>query len=1012
MSLALDIFPSDVLSNIADRLPARDQNTLLYLSGCSTLRRRLIDRGVTHVTLTQNWVSKRGIEWLAPLRCLLSVSLTLVGLQTSVIRKFIASLPSSLLYLELNCHTVDDVIVSDDFETDPSLSACTAQGHRCWNVSASFPCLLSLAILIPAHSRRKKLPDRECFSTRFLSLLPQSLRHLEVSGIDEWDVSGGVWGALPPSLTCLGGSLGGLVPTRKMPESLRESLVSMDLCLHSAESLYWDEDAPDLPIDLPLLSFPPNLTRLSLIVASHRDFFKFDPFPAFPARLTALKLEGLQLDLPQIFSLLPDSVTNLKILDSGESPIESGATFTRASVNVKPNVKSLKLEASFSMESESEFYNLVLLSFPSLEICTLEGDEVSRGLEFNHLELLDPSRLRVLRTFMRTDICRKACLMFPKLTALRVTIPFSRLQGSFDFSAFPSSLTKLTLSGAQISFKDLELLPTSVKYFSSPSMSISKDDMAFFCRHYSPQNPVPQSGSTTPSPPLGIPTHALSTLLPKSHLNDAGELVNLEIPMSFGIHRSIGADGPSMKVYPLSQQIDGPLIFNVPTYNGLLPSTITDLRITRTDNYPLDGAWFSSETLPHLRSFSIHRVLPRFLQLGEFDRLETLECGGISSKCVSRCPPNLTRLKSRQAADLPSCFMPLPNSMREIICKERFGPTLTALPNDCSNLVSFVAHGIANFDEMSSVLDRLPPTLTCLGFSSYKPVVPLWLSNTSELFKRFPKLSLIELSPDSVLSDLTLLSLLDAGDVEVRGRRVTSVEAPDRLVELIGSLKIGDDGLLGTALVKALRGAMPRFKQVYEFGLHHQVPFLQAGSWSSIVSLMSPTLTSLYIGTEGVLLEGKILDKLPSSLTSLRLPDVASSQDIYDGFRYLPNLKDLTFQDLTETWRLEDIPRGVTRLQITGNRKLIPTNALRALPPGLIQLTLVHVGWLDADFEVLPATLFALELMGHNHDITPESIRLAQPSLKVLCGMARFLPQVVDAAKIKGMIFVGSTERF
>ena len=1024
MSLALERFPPDILANITGRLSAHEQNLLLSRCGCHALRRRLIEHGIAHVTLPESWVTQRGFEWLSSLRGLLSVSVRLGELPSAAIRKLITSLPPTLAHLDLTYCRVPYLLISSEFETDPSLSDYTANGRRSWNVSASFPHLLSLT-LASSGSGGYDMHTGEndelgptlgpLFYNGFLSHLPQSLQYLEIDGIGEWQVLGGLWNALPPSLTCFGGHLHDTFPTKDMPESLLQSLRSMRLDLISSKSLFRGYEDDDIDLDempsknlepvasLHLISIPPKLTRLSL---SGCEQFESSTFPTLPSTLTTLTLNSERLDLAQFFALIPQSVTLLDMDVDSDDIVAVGSVFTRESVQPKPNLRQICLSAHPLPETENEFYNLVLLSFPKLQACSIDGQRI-RGMEAHHLELLDPSRLKILHVSLTPGVASKACQMLPKLASVSIQLPNGCKTLFFDSSTPTPSLTTVMVSGGVMPFTELVKLPHSVTRFHTQLM-LSRDDAECFAHHYVPYDPTSELSIVQSSTQADhSPTTSSSSLAP-------AEPQKMVFSNSFNFRRLDDADR-SFVVYPSPEMGYGTISYNALFHPALFPKTITELRFMKRDDVPVINAWCNPESLPNLRKLCMWRLFPHSLDVGGFTRLESIHSGGISSSCTSRCPPNLTSLKARQELQLPTSFIPLPNSMRKIRSALSFQP-LSALPADCSNMVTFATFGLSNANKLPEILAKLPQTLmTHLGFrlvTHHGSGMPLAFP-----LPPLPRLAVIELSSECSFNISSLSLLHGVNDqVKVKGGYLASFRPLDLLINLAGGLTIGDDGSIVEAAIRAVKKAFPRHETVKSEwnSSPPSLPLDSATTWPLVAPFIPPTLTELNLN--GCIFTGEddILGLMPKGLTRLRIPEGhngISMAKFYAGLSRFPNLTDLAYADHQGLWHLQKIPLTVKRLELEA-KEPISRKSFAKLPKSVTHLKLHHLG-VDASFlNALPPSVTILESFDYEHYLlTPETIKSLPATLKILTSVGGERPGIQEAFKSKGMIWAGPVDR-
>ena len=1017
MSLALERFPPDILANITGRLSAHEQNLLLSRCGSHALRRRLIEHGIAHATLPESWATQRGFEWLSSLRGLLSVSVTFPNISSTSIRKLIALLPRSLAHLELISFDMQHLMRSDDFETDPSLSAYTMCGYRCWNVSAQFPSLLSLTITSEGAKdsrggydevRADELrfpPAEPHFYNRFLSLLPQSLQYLKIDDIGDWNISGGLWSALPPYLTSLGGTLQGPVPSQDTPELLARSLRSMDLILRPSKREISDDCGGGFGNPLPslhLLAFPPNLARLSV---KGCEFFQFDTVPALPSKLIKLKLTSKQMDLSQVFSLIPPSVTDLSIKTKKGKPFTPGMLFSRQSVQPRRNLKRLTMNVSHDVTLATELYNLTLLTFPAVEELIFDH-RASQGLVLSHLELFDqPSPLRVLRAMMHPEVSQKACTMLPCITSLEVLVPSSCESTPLELSALPASCTSVKVSGGSFPLQTLAKLPPTVLHFEPSAVSVSEKDAHLFARYYAPCNPEVASVLASPS------TMDVDTDLASSSVHTPRELTKFTFNWLFAFRRLSGAGASSFVLFPLPQGTISGIEVDISSYQGLVPRTITDLRLTRADELPFNNTWCNPETLPNLRKLVIQRAMPRDLDLGDFSCLESFHSGGISASCISRCPPNLTSLKARQEITLSSKFTPLPNSMRKIRCGMSFRP-ITALPADCSNMVSFVTYGQNNLQDMPTLLQKLPPTLTRIGFRviGENLVRHPWLS-AARLSQCFPNLREIDIGPESRVTIQALEQLHGAGsDVKVIGGTMGPLESFDDLVKVSGGVLVSDSSV-AQMVRRTVKAVFPRCVSNTEQSPWPTSFALKESFWPLIASSFPPTITSIDIKFDNIRLRGSGVDLLPKqTLTRLHLNVVAHTHELYDRLSSFPNLTDLRFYDDADAWCLNKIPRTVTLLTLAGHA-WPGGSKLAELPSSVTHLKFSHMDVKDEHLESLPPTVICLDLQNYQHtSISLKTIECVPATLKILKGSIdrhTALSDIREAARAKGLVWVG-----
>lgn len=936
MTLLLENFPPEILAVITGYLCSSDISLLVSECGCHNLARRLTQGGVAHLTLPPTWAANRSILLLSKLAGLQSVSIE-ASRDLSLVKRILSVLPPTLHHLEVKVRAVFGLLVSDELETDPALGAFSSSGYRCWNVSAAFPHLLTLIMRdtqIEDEDDQYGEPERDLIAPlakqRFLTLLPPSLSDLSIYKMESWNIEGGIMPHLPPYLTRIGNRLKLVPSAANVSESLAASLRSLDLDLtvkaqnkrlfagfgfendeeEEGESDEEEEENVDrtAPNPIHVLEFPPNLTHLRMKGAG---FLKLGTPAALPSTLVSLNFNATSLDLPLLINALPRSLVNLWVRAKCIFDEDSSA-------ELRPDLEHFHLETSFDNAiSMPEFsaYEMILSSFSNLKSCCLELENAARGLQENHLELLNPGLLHSLTAPLSHASAKIASKKFPLLRTLGVVHVESH-STPVEFASLPPLLTSLRLpNSASPSLHQLSSLPKSVTLL-KVAFEVDSEDATFLRQniHFT------RSGASRSSASMDI---------------DASDMTRFEFAENYGVVRS--SRSSSVDLYPVPSEgtsIIGGLSLTVISFAAILPKTLTDLRFGFEIDDGETWKFLRASTLPNLRKLVFHQSLPRNLDIGGLTSLQSLRVGAITSSCISTCPPNLTSLKARNELMLPASFRPLPKSMLKIRCSLSLQPVLEALAA-VPNLTSFESHGLQNLRNIDDILQKCPPTLTRFGFPAPREDAA-WLST---LPQRFPKLAEVVLSKHCLLS-MAVLDRLHSLGVTITGGCLTNIGSVSLLIKRAGGPRfMRPDDSIDTFLCLAVAKAFPRFKNAKESQLDWGQEL--ASEWHAFAACLHPDTTRLAI-TKCDTLPNDFLRHVPKGLTCLELNSIRDNSDFYDSIGSFTSLTKLSFYDTDGVWRFQDLPHSLTELKAFSNGPNVMVTAARLqhLPPSVRSLFL------------------------------------------------------------------------
>lgn len=977
MSLSLAALPAEVLAEITSSLSNFNVTFLLPLCGNKLLTSKLRQGGISTVVYPSNQIPYSHTEFLHSCR-LLSVTLSNSKAPIPVLKRLILGLPSTLKCLKVNHHNLGGLLVSNDLDLEESPFPVSGTDHRPWIVSKTFPLLETLDTL-DSTSYLSHYGDK--FNIDFLAGLPASITHLCIPLVTN-RLKIDLWRFLPPSTTQLNKIINSL-PSKYSSPHLMANLRSLEIGTELPSGDVSGEKETLRAQRLGVVTFPrelvwpPHLTLLSLTTPSQTEF---STIPTFPSTLTRLSwsTQLLKFNHPAVLlQAIPASIIHLSI---------SMVQFTTPppdTDHVQIVLKALRTcSITFSTTNPSSPLHrpYLLRAFHWVEELNFAHRETDAGLSPSELALLNPSTVRSLKAclskacFNDVDDSFELSLKLPNLTSLSLLKPEPSMF-VFTFAAIPRSVTELDLGDCSISTQTMNLLPPGLKLLKGSQL------MAHGTHNF----------ETLFFEPIAA---RLAEARPSSHHSHWLDLTRFDPARHHMLDRYDVGSGSNTSTRFWLRSVDVkqfPWERWRPANNAnirinwdrtlALPSTLTSLRLPPT-LANIQNSILTPALLPCVTSLRVDFGLD--IDYGAFEQLTSLHFDTLRKGMTahtSRCPPNLTSLRCDFELQLPSEFLPLPESLTELIAGHELSPLSELLK--IPNLQSFGCRSAGWTSGASSkLLNSLPTTLRNLE-AVYESVGDLNLSTVASRFNQLDTLKIKH--PRFSLRLLINIELLFPENTRfIAEGTIMNLDAVDYVLERAGfdkgCIKVDADAVGFVA--RGLTRAFPRWSGL-AVDRTSMLNFPTLDSWAAFTHFLAPDLAELDLERTITVFKPGFAAHLPRNITKLIVEQVfPESPQLTVGLP--PSLTHLviTAREFTAT-DIEAIPRGVTDLELR-QLKTISLEMIAALPPTLLRLILYANNITEELLRALPRTLVSLGLK--NGALIEANFEALPPNLKTFEG--------------------------
>lgn len=956
MPLTLAGLPTEIVAKITSLVYQWEDVASLFFTGDTALASKLRNGGIKSVEFSSFELRQGTLNYLAFLP--LEEVFINGSYEDKPIHELVRHLPSNLRSLNITAHLERLLVESDTLNLALGPTATFPTAFAPWNVAKQFPQLKSLTLRQYATNDEEAYdPFTPAFWSSFFLGLPRTLADLIIHSTTIPIID---WKSLPPGLATLEAYMyGNLEVPANLCDSLTSLKVDLDqpmpepLCIGSLKS----ESQKKAWISQNVQRFvcPPNLTRLRLHCLTSL------PMATLPSTLTHLKWKvsdpSGSFDLFRLLLLVPTSLTQLKVSGHG---IKNSLCLPIMIPKRFPKLKSLDIrEHSLGYAvDEDAWLSALLHAMPSLESLWLGS--TWNGLQPHHLPLLNPS-LRVLSTkctlscFEQVDKEIPFQKALPALEKFELVGPNIVIWSDETLAGLPKTLTSLNIGASSITTDQLLLLPPKITKLQASNVSVVCNEN--FEKLITPF-PTPRNAPTA----LAHPTDSHPAKPIKTTAIHIASKYGLEFP-------EVGAAHDSRR-FCLSSSGRGIQL----KWSTLLPLVFaTRLRV---GTKWVDSEHFTPTALPHLIYLKIDGDVPSNMQLGLFDKLETLIFHAFAASTAG-CPPNLTKLKL-EVAKFPESFLPLPSSLTSL--RFRDGSAPYQLFDSLPNLQEFglIRNPIYAKDVplFSDFLRTTHPNIRSLHIGDL--VEPSILNSIQS---NFPSLSHLQIHGETNMTNIRLL-LAALPNVKVKGGELT--EQPD-LGELAlrggfehGTIRPLYSKWIGDFMTMAFWRIMPD----YEYNFTCPYSSFNTDSWAQFAPFLARDVTSLDFGSTGIInLPANFAELMPPSITHLRLGvivwklDLSSLTNLHKLEGSITRSRD---KDALIGEFVSRLPRNLKILWLTGAHTLISPSFVADLPPSLTHLhfpgnfeagslallptSLVYLGtWeyaLDSsDLHILPASL-------------------------------------------------------
>lgn len=685
MALSLATFPIEILSAIIGHLTPLETLGRLRECGDSVLTGRLKNRGITHLEFDLLRAQSPGrIEFIRSLKLESFIVNDGSDVDVNNLKEMLHGLSSNLKILSLPIFYVGEgsILQSSEFDLDssdfPNIIRTRHSKYLPWSVKASYPNLTSLSL----KDDDTHLEDT-IFLTRFLVGLPSSLTHLDLP-LSSINTAAELNRLLPPNLTSLFTIND---PEIAFGENQLDKLTHLKLGSHLSNEMEF--------------VYPSHLTELEL-----RAMTFFPRTPISCPNLTSLALTSASFPPPfvsvnQILAVTPNSLTSLTVVGF-KFLEEQGDDFEFLQ---RPNLTRLFQDIT---GSNSAHMLALLQCIPNIEeLMVCGGNELSEeGLKLEHFKALHGRALTQLSAPISSHLLKPhgvGCpsileVVAPRLRELEIT---NDSLESIDFGMIPSTVTRLVMC-TDTDVSTLHRLPSTVKHFEARYMVFDGSELPPVLIPPTPPIAANQLDSNTNA--IGTPKSfdmALGSTAGYQNYTCEWRPTQLDLcpPSSSdtSVSSSIASDSASrvsaskggqtlrLLLVPASNKFASTV--NITNWNPRvrrgdswslpqLPESITRLTMCEPHEAPL----------PHLVELNIVAMNTPSLDLSLYPSLTRLTFRSLKENTtISACPPNLTYLRCEDEMSFPPSFLPLPTSLKTIVCTGAAPRPLSAL-KDLPNL--------------------------------------------------------------------------------------------------------------------------------------------------------------------------------------------------------------------------------------------------------------------------------------------------------------------------------------
>lgn len=966
MPLYLVGLPLEILSEITSWIYVWEELLPLILTGDSLLASKLRSGGLRTVGLSAHGTNCGLYQWLDS--CLLEEATVDAGYDVVGAREIINHLPSNLRCLKVVVSL--DTFFIDTYNLDLSLGsiATAPTAFTPWHVASLFPHLRSLRLVhYPSREEGEDDPFLPSFWRSFFLGLPRTLSQLQISSTHIPIVD---WSALPPSLASLQCHVYGSLA---VPTTLCDSLVTLkvDLVkpLPSPPLLGIRPDEAQLRAwtiqNIESFVCPPNLTYLSLRCPSTTL-----PRSSLPSTLTHLKWTVVstsdKFDLFQLLVFIPSSITRLKVQAINTHTIALRSAVC-SPVSLPHRFLKLKSFQLFSLDvsdlEQEAWLSTLLRAMPSLE--SLNIGQLDVGLLPHHLELLNPS-LRHL-----SAKCDRSCFevvdgktYFQKALPALEKLDLNHAGKTWSdqiISSLPKTLTKLAIYKAPITTDDLLRMPPKLTKLSAARVSV-------LCNENLEKLLIPPPSQTIKPASSSTADFASSTT------DDSEKPFVFELGTSYGlqlIEQGEEVTGATRRHWLSPDRHT--VVLRWPTPISL--PFVTRMRLTRSFVPIISATNFVPSAFPLLTSLKIDTMLST-LQLGSFEKIETLSIRNIARDSVSTCPPNLMSLKMNCA--IPTSFLPLSQSLTSLRIPNGPAPEGFVLPPNLQEFgVSSPGSSAKEDSYFLGFLNAPHPKLQSLIIGDFLEADEI----VKSIQLNFPSLTQVKICGETTFSNVKRLRDALAPHVKIKGGCLE--------LHNLGELALHGGFELGS--IRPCRGkwignfidvAAARVLPGYDYNFKCTGSFFDTASWAQFAPFLARDLTSLFFGTQGIGdCPANFAELMPPSITSLKLGQLVAGLNLST----MANLRLVEVSVFHHTLDLEfvsSLPRSLTILSLTGSCDwTVPL--VQALPPGLLQLS-TPGRFRNFSIESLPPSL--VYLSAWNYTLARKHLPSLPPTLRFFRG--------------------------